>query len=327
MFPQFKKLSFTSNYGIDEKRFQVGSKVKNSFIYSSFPNRGLVVLLKMWPRIISEFPDSTLNIYCNLEQEWVNKVAPVDMREIKALLKVNKKGITVHGWVNKEKLAEAWKRAEYWLYPCTFEETFCLTAVEAAITKTFAVTNHLAALAETVSDRGLIIHGNPREQKWQDLAVQELKKFMSGTSNKEPLITSNYEWAKQKSWEVQTKKFMELIQSLPEKVPEKVKEILPEPKHGSKVLVINSSMKFPENVHVTYINKKRTYNGLLNCILKHEYFDYIFIESDPFMETVIVLSWKLLKIGGILVGCDLEKFKTEYQDDFVLVNGSMKKIN
>ena len=95
-----------------------------SFIYSSFPNRGLIVLLKMWPKIIKEFPDATLNIYCDLEQEWVNQVAPEMMQQIKKLLKVNKTGVKVHGWVSKNELAEAWNKTEYFLYPCIFEETF-----------------------------------------------------------------------------------------------------------------------------------------------------------------------------------------------------------
>ena len=209
-FPQFKEKVHVLNYGIDIKSVK-HVKVKNSFIYSSFPNRGLKILLKMWHRIVGEFPDSTLNIYCNLEQEWVNRVAPDDMREIKALLKVNKKGITVHGWVSKDILNEAWEKSEYWLYPCNFEETFCLTAVEAAITKTFAVTNNLAALAETVGNRGLTVNGNPNSQEWQDVILTELFKFMNNTLSKEHLLEINYQWAKEHSWKSQTEKFKDII--------------------------------------------------------------------------------------------------------------------
>jgi predicted O-methyltransferase YrrM len=210
-FPIFKNKVYTTNYGIDQEKFHKTVKVKNSFIYSSFPNRGLVVLLKMWPRIVEAFPDATLNLYCNLEQEWVNKVAPDDMREIKALMKVNKKGVKNHGWVSKQTLADAWAKTEYWLYPCKFEETFCLTAMEAAITKTFAVTNNLAALGETVGNRGLIVHGNPMIQEWQDLVISELKKYMSGENSKEELLELNYNWAKERSWKSQSIKFFEML--------------------------------------------------------------------------------------------------------------------
>jgi len=224
-FPLLKELVHVSNYGIDQTRFKSEiTKVKNSFIYSSFPNRGLVVLLKMWPRIIQEFPDATLNVYCNLEQEWVNKVAPEIMREIKALLKVNKKGITVHGWVSKTELAEAWGKAEYWLYPCTFEETFCLTAVEAAITKTCVITNHLAALAETVGDRGIIVDGNPYTEEWQTRCIEKIKFIMKSENLKNTLLEKNYQWAKERSWKAQTEKFTRIIISFP-KYWYKIKEI------------------------------------------------------------------------------------------------------
>ena len=62
--------------------------------------------------------------------------------------------IYYHGWFDKQTLADAWLSADIWFYPCIFMETFCLTALEAATTRTFAVTNDLAALQNTFGDRG-----------------------------------------------------------------------------------------------------------------------------------------------------------------------------
>jgi glycosyltransferase involved in cell wall biosynthesis len=160
-FPQFNVRSL--NYGIDQLKFSPGVKIKNSFIYSSFPNRGLLVLLKMWPRILKILPDAVLNVYSDLNGEWVNNVAPEQMKAIKELIP-SLTGVTVHSWVSKSDLANAFKTADYWLYPCTFEETFCLTALEAAISKTCVISNGLAALEETVGDRGFIVNGDPSTQ-------------------------------------------------------------------------------------------------------------------------------------------------------------------
>jgi len=203
VFPMHNPIKI--NYGIDQS-YKSEIKVKNSFIYSSFPNRGLVVLLKMWPRILEILPDATLNIFCNLDQKWVNDVIPEEMKEIKALLKVNKKGTINHGWVPKKVLAQAWSTAEYFLYPCKFEETFCLTAVEAAITKTFVITNGLAALGETVGDRGLIIPGNVLDITWQDECIQKIKTLTH--EFKETKIIENHKWATEHSWKSQTELFM-----------------------------------------------------------------------------------------------------------------------
>ena len=180
IFPQFK-VNYI-NYGIDSSKFHENPKIKNSFIYSSFPNRGLIVLLKMWPKIVKRYPDSTLHIYCNLEQEWVNQVSPDMMKEIKVLLRINKTGVTVHGWVSKSELAKAWTTAEYWLYPCIFEETFCLTALEAAISKTHVITNGLAALSETAK-YGHTVPGNPLTPEWQSDCLTILFEIMKNGNN------------------------------------------------------------------------------------------------------------------------------------------------
>jgi glycosyltransferase involved in cell wall biosynthesis len=207
-FPQFN-VNFI-NYGV--KPIEPKQKVKNSFIYSSFPNRGLVVLLKMWPKIVKEFPDATLNIYCNLEQEWVNQVAPDMMREIKALLKVNKTGVKVHGWVSKNKLSEAWASSEFWLYPCIFEETFCLTALEAASSKTFVITNGLAALGETAK-HGLTVEGNPLTQEWQERTISKVLNIMKSDNLRETIVERNYGFSKELTWESQAINFLKLIEN------------------------------------------------------------------------------------------------------------------
>lgn len=204
-FPQFANIVKTLNYGVNPK-FTSGAKVKNSFIYSSFPNRGLVVLLNMWPRIHEKFPDSVLHLYCDVDGKWVNDVAPDEMNAVRHMLTTNAPGVIYHGWVNKEELSKAWETAEYWLYPCKFEETFCLTALEAAASKTFAVTNNLAALGETVGDRGLIVHGSPLDQGWQDEMVSKLSEYMSGSKSKDELVEKNYQWSQTLSWNSQAKK-------------------------------------------------------------------------------------------------------------------------
>jgi glycosyltransferase involved in cell wall biosynthesis len=194
MFPHFN-VNF-SNYGIHEIELQ--TKVKNLFVYSSFPNRGLVVLLRMWGEILKLLPDATLNVYCNLEQEWVNNVAPETMNEIKQT--INQPGITNHGWVSKLVLSQAWAIAEYWLYPCTFEETFCLTALEAAISKTCVITNGLAALSETAR-YGLTVPGDPYNPDWQKRCLHLLTTI---ENVKQFSIERNYKWAKKCTWKSQT---------------------------------------------------------------------------------------------------------------------------
>jgi hypothetical protein len=92
-------------------------------------------------------------------------------------------------------------------------ETFCLTALEAALTKTLVITNNLAALQNTVGDRGVVIEGNASEAEWQEKALIEIKKYLTSDPEyrnlKNELIEKNYNWASTLSWSAQANKLLQ----------------------------------------------------------------------------------------------------------------------
>jgi predicted O-methyltransferase YrrM len=212
IFPSLKHLTTHMYYGVNPL-FKDGNKVPKKFIYSSFPNRGLLELLKMWPKIYEKHPDASLHIYSDIAHKWSNNVEPEKMEEIRKLMTkydVINNGLNIfyHSWVDKKTLAESWTTSEYWFYPCTFQETFCLTALEAATTKTLAITNNLAALQNTVGDRGVIIEGDATTEEWQEKALTEIFSVMEDPVKKYMLVNKNYEWASQLSWENQANKLL-----------------------------------------------------------------------------------------------------------------------
>ena len=169
----------------------------------------------MWPKIYQFQPLASLHIYCDVDGKWVNEVEcemMVQIRQLMANYNVKENGMNIYyyGWVSKTVLAEAWSTADIWFYPCTFMETFCLTALEAALTKTLVITNNLAALENTVSDRGVIIKGDPTTEEWQKEALSKIKEYLSNDSVfKNELIKRNFEWASKLSWESQAKKLLD----------------------------------------------------------------------------------------------------------------------
>lgn len=215
-FNVLKDITVPFYYGVDTEKFKIDNSVKKTpfkFIYSSFPNRGLLELLKMWPKIYELDNRCTLHIYSNIDNKWSNDVEPEKMLKIKEILNNYKLhstnfGIHYHSWVSKKELAESWKTAEYWLYPCTFKETFCLTALEAAITKTFVISNNLAALKNTVENRGLIINGNPETDEWKNLAIEKIKEIFNNKSFQYNKIQENYIWSKNLTWKNQANKLL-----------------------------------------------------------------------------------------------------------------------
>ena len=219
--PSCKHLTTHFYYGIDFNNFQNVnqiSKIPCQFIYSSFPNRGLLPLLQMWPEIYTMNPQATLHIYSDVNGKWVNQVEPQHMTEIRRLLYLYQPmNICYHGWTDKKTLANAWLSSDIWLYPCIFKETFCLTALEAALTNTLVITNDLAALQNTVSERGVIIPGNPIDSQWQQNALEKIKDYFSShTRTSKPyssiyqtLIHKNYEWASTLSWKNRANLFLD----------------------------------------------------------------------------------------------------------------------
>jgi hypothetical protein len=86
-------------------------------------------------------------------------------------------------------------------------ETFCLTALEAASSKTLVVCNDLAALQNTVADRGLVIPGDATTDEWQEKALSKL--FETSQQEKEQLIAKNYAWAQTMRWKYQAERFLQ----------------------------------------------------------------------------------------------------------------------
>lgn len=201
LFPQTGHLTSFLHYGLTMATTKEEEKKKYSFIYSSFPDRGLLELLQMWSRIHRIQSEATLHIYSDVHHPQMNQIQPEMMHRIRELL--DQEGVHYHGWVSKSQLKDAWRTAHIWLYPCTFQETFCLTALEAARSRTLAITTPLAALRETVADRGIMIEGHPSTAAWQDAAINLLGPILKNERTYQELIERNYEWSLARTWERQ----------------------------------------------------------------------------------------------------------------------------
>lgn len=207
VFPMYKGIMSTISYGIEVNEFPVNVKRPYSFIYSSFPNRGLLQLLRIFPMITQKYPYATLNVFCDLRHKWVIENYREEMIEIERLLN-EQPNVKNHGWVNSSMLKYFWSISEVWLYPCTFTETSCLTAFEAAASKTLVITNNIGALVDTVGDRGIIIEGDPQDNKWRNQAVDMVDSVFNGNINKNVYIENNYKWVSEKTYDKVVPDFM-----------------------------------------------------------------------------------------------------------------------
>lgn len=127
------------------------SRRKHSVGYFSAYYRGLECLLAMWPKIREEVPDATLDVFYGWES-WVALQGEDDFydRMEQKFKELASQGVTVHGRVSHQELADAMRKTQVWAYPTEFTEIHCITALKAQEAGCYPVTTNVGALAETV---------------------------------------------------------------------------------------------------------------------------------------------------------------------------------
>lgn len=184
--------------GIDLRKFH-GWPEKNPHraVYSSSPDRGLEVAIKVWPRVRELIPDAELHVFYGFDV-WErcsqgNEQQLGLIRHLKQLLKDNESnGVVYHGRVGQEELAEEYLKSGTLAYPTWFSETSCITAMEAQAAGLAIVTSPTAALTETVGDRGALIPGDWLSEDYQSHFVDAVVSSMKSTTEKRRLEVRDY---------------------------------------------------------------------------------------------------------------------------------------
>lgn len=185
-----------SHFDIDVKRNPT------KCIYASSADRGLDVLLELWPKIKEQVPDAELvwpygwNSYDAMHKgdaehgrwKW-NLIRKMNDLEVKEL-----------GRLSHEDLAKEMLSSSVWLYPTSFPEINCITALKMQAAGVEPVTSNYAALRETILDPGPEIeniHEKPKElDRFVERAVEALKNPMSDKARKEVAdkVLKKYSW-------------------------------------------------------------------------------------------------------------------------------------
>ena len=144
-------LELTSFPNVDSDNILKNNKIKNKFIYTSRPDRGLNILLKLWPQIIEQIPDATLTI-----STYGSFPSNAEEVTLKTLIDTTP-SIHYLGKLNVEQLYNEMSSAEFWLYPTHWQETSCITALEMLMSEVICLYYPVAGLVNTVGDYGIQI--------------------------------------------------------------------------------------------------------------------------------------------------------------------------
>lgn len=136
-------------------------------VYSSSPDRGMEVLVRLWPCLRERVPDAELHIFYGFNN-W--EIAARSMNDkgqlnlintLKKLLDDSKQyGVFFYGRTDQPRLAREYLQSGVWPYSTWFTETSCLSAMEAQAAGLRIITSPIAALNETVGSRGVMITGD-----------------------------------------------------------------------------------------------------------------------------------------------------------------------
>jgi glycosyltransferase involved in cell wall biosynthesis len=198
-YPILKDKITLINNGLDLKSFSIKNsnnnnnnnneskytnKIKNKFIYSSRPDRGLNVLLQLWSQILEIFPDAVLVV-----SSYGNFPSNPEEIILKNIIDSND-SITFLGKLSTDQLYVEMASSEYWLYPTHWPETSCITALEMLMSEVICLYYPVAGLVNTMDKYGIQVQPG-----------KEIDTLVSLTDvKKETLRKNGREYAETCSW-------------------------------------------------------------------------------------------------------------------------------
>jgi len=164
-------------------------KIPYRFIYSSCPTRGLNYLIKIIPKIKEKYKDTTLYLFVNndlIDTETMILIKSLDY-------------VYLNDRVSQKELSNEFLKSDVWLYPTSFQETYCITALEAMAAKCLVATVNYCGLGNIVQGRGIVC--KPPIQDNLDDLIEKLFFVIERPALKTHFIETAYKWAMDQTYE------------------------------------------------------------------------------------------------------------------------------
>lgn len=193
---------------------------KQRLLYTSSPDRGLDILLELWPRVLEQVPDAEF-AYCY--SEVYDRIAEKDpivgafrdrIRELEAAT-ANTNAL---GALPQQELARLMRASLVWAHPSyasahdqPFHETSCIGAMEAQAAGCLVVASDWGALSETVKI-GRLVNSGPLSDRWKDAIVREIVDGLTNTETQTWAQTEGPAAAAELGWDGVAKQIAGLIE-------------------------------------------------------------------------------------------------------------------
>lgn len=194
---------YVSTNGINAEDFKdlVSMKKPHRVIYASSYNRGLEILLDMWPKIREAIPDAELRICYGWQvfDEFVRQgLIQEDGWKAKMQEKMKQDGVKELGRLGHKELLKEYCKAAVMAYPCTYAgEINCIALTKAIACGCYPVTNDFAVMAE----RNVFGSVAKDEESFKQYLIDALSK-----SHNDPI---DHDYIEANSWDTVAKEWVE----------------------------------------------------------------------------------------------------------------------
>jgi glycosyltransferase involved in cell wall biosynthesis len=156
---------------------------KIKLIYTSTPWRGLNVLLKSFELLSRN--DTELHVYSSVIIYGDDFATEAQQKLYQPLFDKAKsmKNVIYHGYAPNEEIRKALNESHIFSYPSTFEETSCISAIEAGLSGCRLVCSNYGALYETCADFADYIIFNPDLNEMAKNYAEKLNKAINNYWN------------------------------------------------------------------------------------------------------------------------------------------------
>ena len=177
------------NHKIERNRFKV--------VNSSSPDRSWPILLDCWGKIKEQVPQAELHLYYGFKNweysaQFDKGQADLIVRLKQQIKDMEPLGVVYHDRINQAELAKEFLSAGVWAHCTWFTETFCLTAAEAQAAGLRIITSSIAALNETVADRGILIDGDWTTEEYKNKFIEAVVSAMKYEGEEDRLLLQQY---------------------------------------------------------------------------------------------------------------------------------------
>lgn len=189
-------------------------KIPGKLIFCSVPKRGLAELIPLFNAIKAEVPG--VKLYITSDYRLWGLDHP-DNKEFKDMVG-DRADIEFLGKVSRKDLVYHQKTAELMVYPCIYEECFCISALECIAAGAIPITTDIGALPTTVAESGIIIKGTPGTYNYGHHFVYHAKRLLTDKPYAKELRESGMKRIKENyNYTTIYNKWIELFTSLEKK--------------------------------------------------------------------------------------------------------------